>query len=229
MAYKKIGDTCRVPPASQKPKTIGLDRLNWRYADGRLFLYHGNNRNPLLTVDPEKTYLTEGDDECDTAEDRICMCNSIERTGQLFWEMAQEHDSPHQQVALFLQWSNTCDAPFPWRRLIAEILRGALKHIRLEDVLAGPERTFFEGLGAAIPIYRGCQKGCERGLHWTTDRAVAMEFAIGKRCTNQNPTLVSAYIPKEHVFGVFLDRGEYEIAVDPRRLRRVMIEPGSET
>jgi hypothetical protein len=37
---------------------------------------------------------------------------------------------------------------------------------------------------------------------------------------------VSAYIPKEHVFAVFLDREEHEIAVDPRRLRRLKIEPG---
>jgi hypothetical protein len=57
MAYTKIGDTCRVSPASQKPKTIvGRDRLNWHKADGRLFLYHGNNRNPLLTVEPDSKY-----------------------------------------------------------------------------------------------------------------------------------------------------------------------------
>jgi hypothetical protein len=57
MAYTKIGDTRRVPPAPQKPKTIvGRDRLNWRNADGRLFLHHGNNRNPLLTVEPDSKY-----------------------------------------------------------------------------------------------------------------------------------------------------------------------------
>ena len=49
--------------------------------------------------------------------------------------------------------------------------------------------------------------------------------AANKRCINRNPTLVSAYIPKEHVFGVFLNHKEHEIAVDPRRLRQLKIEP----
>jgi hypothetical protein len=54
MAYTNTGGTCRVPPASQKPKTIvGRDRLNWRHADKRLFLYYGNNRNPLATIEPD--------------------------------------------------------------------------------------------------------------------------------------------------------------------------------
>jgi hypothetical protein len=57
MAYTKTSGTCRVPPASQKPKNIvGCDRLNWRDADGRLFLFHGNNRNLLLTVEPDSKY-----------------------------------------------------------------------------------------------------------------------------------------------------------------------------
>jgi hypothetical protein len=171
-------------------------------------------------------YFTKHD--FDTADERLAMCDSYQCTGQLAREMAYE-DEPHKQIALFLDWGNHCDAPFPWRSELAAILREALKQVRLVDVLADPERTWFEGLGAAIPIYRGCEKDRERGLHWTTDRAVAMEFAKGKRCTNRNPTLVSAYIPKEHVFAVFLNRNEHEIVVDPRRLRRVKIEPGSET
>ena len=57
MAYTKTGGTCRVPPTSQKPKTVvGRDRLNWRHADGRLFLHHGNDRNPLFTVEPDSKY-----------------------------------------------------------------------------------------------------------------------------------------------------------------------------
>jgi hypothetical protein len=55
MAY--IDDTSHLPPASQKPKAIvGRDRLNWRNADGRLFLHHGNNPNPLLAVEPVDMY-----------------------------------------------------------------------------------------------------------------------------------------------------------------------------
>src|SRR5262249_24462759 len=57
MAYTKTGGTRRVPPASQKPKFIvGCDRLNWRHADGRLFLFHGKNRKPLMTIEPDSKY-----------------------------------------------------------------------------------------------------------------------------------------------------------------------------
>jgi hypothetical protein len=57
MAYTKIGGTCRVPPANQKPKTIvGRDRLKWHNANGRLSLYYGNDRDPLLAVEPDSKY-----------------------------------------------------------------------------------------------------------------------------------------------------------------------------
>src|SRR5262249_10006545 len=59
MANTKTGGTRRTPPPSQKPKIIvGCDRLNWRHADGRLFLHHGNDRNPLLTVEPDSEYAS---------------------------------------------------------------------------------------------------------------------------------------------------------------------------
>ena len=57
MASTKTGGTCRVPTASQKPKTIvGRDRLNWRHGDDRWFLFHGNNCNPLITIEPDAKY-----------------------------------------------------------------------------------------------------------------------------------------------------------------------------
>src|SRR6516225_5796270 len=57
MAYTKTAGTCGVTAASQKPKTIvGRDRLNWHRADGRLFLFHRNNHNPLVTVEPDSKY-----------------------------------------------------------------------------------------------------------------------------------------------------------------------------
>ena len=57
MPYTKTGGARRVPSTSEKPKSIvGCDRLNWRHADGQLFLHHGNNRNPLLTVERDLEY-----------------------------------------------------------------------------------------------------------------------------------------------------------------------------
>jgi hypothetical protein len=83
-------------------------------------------------------------------------------------------------------------------------------------------------LAAEIAIYRGCQRGRERGLSWTTDIKVAEGFAAGKRCINSMPTLVTAVIPKAYVFGVFIERKESEITIDPRRLRRLQAKAPAE-
>jgi hypothetical protein len=83
-------------------------------------------------------------------------------------------------------------------------------------------------LAAEIAIYRGCQRGRERGLSWTTDIKVAEGFAAGKRCINSMPTLVTAVIPKAYVFGVFIERKENEITIDPRRFRRLQAKAPAE-
>jgi hypothetical protein len=57
MAYTKIADTCGATSASPQSQTIvGRDRLSWRRADGRLFLFHRNDRNPLVTIEPDSKY-----------------------------------------------------------------------------------------------------------------------------------------------------------------------------
>jgi hypothetical protein len=86
-------------------------------------------------------------------------------------------------------------------------------------------RAWFDTLPPMITVYRGSQRGRERGLSWTTDCTVAEGFAQVKRCINSEPTLCTAQIPKRHVFAVFLDRNEREIVLDPRRLRRLQVEP----
>jgi hypothetical protein len=48
---------------------------------------------------------------------------------------------------------------------------------------------------------------------------IAEGFALGKRCSNSTPTLVSAEIPKQHIFAVFTGRKESEIVLDPRWLQ----------
>jgi hypothetical protein len=129
-------------------------------------------------------------------------------------------------LALFLYHWTRCDAPWCWRTYLAEELRSTLQHVALTDVLGADEREWFTALPDDITIYRGCERGRERGLSWTTDINIASGFAKGKRCINRVPTLMTAIIPKRHVFGVFLERKESELAVDPRRLRRLRNYPG---
>jgi hypothetical protein len=159
-------------------------------------------------------------------EERLMHCNSYERTRVLAFEMLEE-PSPAKRVLLFHDYFNCCDAPWPYCGYLARFLREALQHVRLADVLPSPEREWLASLGPLVQVHRGCERGLERGLSWTTSVRVATGFAIGKRCRNPNPTLMTAVIPKEHIFGLSLARNENEVVVDPRRLRRLMNHPDS--
>jgi hypothetical protein len=54
MAYTK---TTRVTPTPKKSKTIvGRDRLSWRHANDRLFLFYGDNDDHLAIVEPDAKY-----------------------------------------------------------------------------------------------------------------------------------------------------------------------------
>jgi hypothetical protein len=145
--------------------------------------------------------------------------DSYDRVQALYFIMALAPSE--RRLRIFLEWANGCDAPWAWRSDLAGLLRSAITKVGLRDLLGPEERAFHEGLPDLIPIWRGCERGRERGLHWTVKREVAEGFAQGKRCVNANPILVSAMVPKPRIFGVFLDRNEWELAVDPRRLRRI--------
>ena len=144
--------------------------------------------------------------------------NSCNRTEAMALMMILS--SAERSLRIFLNWGNMCDAPWAFRSTLADQLRSAIARVELCDFLEPEERAFYSELPSLIAIWRGCERGRERGLSWTTNRTVAEGFAQGKRCINANPTLVSAAIPKQHIFGVFLDRDEWEVTVDPRRLRR---------
>lgn len=162
-----------------------------------------------------------------TADQRLGFCSSYARPAQLVQEMLGA-PAPAEAVRLFLEWGSLCDAPWPYRSDFAGILRDALRHVRLADVLPPADREWFLALDPVTTVYRGCQSGRERGLSWTADLKVATGFAVGRRCINAQPKLVTAQIPKEHVFAVFLDRSESEIVLDPRRLRRLTDHPAAD-
>jgi hypothetical protein len=132
-----------------------------------------------------------------------------------------------RSLSIFLDWGNMCDCPWPWRSVLADKLRSDCSQVSLAEVLPAAEQAWLAALPPVIEVFRGCERGRERGLHWTTDYAVAEGFARGKRCVNLVPTLARARIPKKHIFCVFLDRRESEVVLDPRRLRRLSSAPYS--
>jgi hypothetical protein len=143
---------------------------------------------------------------------------SYQRTEAIAWLMLAS--PPLRCLKIFCKWGNMCDAPWPWRSDLARELRRALGQVSLREALQPSDLVFYDALPATIAVWRGCERGRERGLSWTVERAVAEGFARGKRCINRNPTLVRADIPRQHVFAVFTDRNEQEVVLDPRRLCR---------
>jgi hypothetical protein len=156
------------------------------------------------------------------AKAQLQMLGSYQRTEAMVYVMLRA-PTRADAVKVFLEWGNVCDAPWAWRSLIADILRRSCAQFAIADALDSEARHFYDALPRLIPVWRGCEQGRERGLHWTTDRSVAEGFASGRRCVNERPTLAQAHIPKQHVFAVFVDRQEYEIVLDPRRLRKLSV------
>jgi hypothetical protein len=144
--------------------------------------------------------------------------DSYKRTERLVMVMMAA--PARRRLSIFLEWGHMCDAPWPYRSILADLLRRARVEVELGTLLEPAARTWFDTLPPMIAVYRGCQRGYERGLSWTTDRAVAEGFAQGKRCINSEPTLVTALIPKQHIFAVFLDRDESPGRAAPAELAR---------
>ena len=155
---------------------------------------------------------------------QLQMFGSYQRTEAVVYVMLRA-PTRADAVKVFLEWGNVCDAPWAWRSLIADILRRSCAQAAIADALDSEARHFYDSLPRLIPVWRGCEQGRERGLHWTTSRAIAEKFASGQRCVNPRPTLVTAQIPKRHIFAVFAKRNEAEIVLDPRRLRRLSASP----
>jgi hypothetical protein len=165
-------------------------------------------------------YLTSKASEVEVFQYLLSFC-SYKRTGVLYRLML---DLPALGgLQIFNEWYDGCDAPWPYRSCLAEVLRGAISMVPLAEVLKPDALAFYTALPDPVAMWRGCERGRERGLSWTIDQVIAEGFAKGRRCRNLNPTLVSAEIPKKHIFGVFLR--ENEVAVDPRRLRKLRVQP----
>ena len=126
--------------------------------------------------------------------------------------------------ALMNAWYR-CDATWDHR---VRLLKWNMKRLRKPALahFSKSQRQFFETLPPLVRVFRGCSAPRVRGITWTTDRAVAEEFARGHRgIPVLEPVVASALIPKEHIFFVIDERQEKAIVLDPRRLRKVLIEP----
>ena len=82
------------------------------------------------------------------------------------------------------------------------------------------QREAFDELPDVLTVYRGCSRARASGVSWTLDEEVAQRFTKGHRAIPvPDPVVVVGRITKAEIFGVFIDRNESEIVLDPKRLR----------
>jgi hypothetical protein len=101
------------------------------------------------------------------AENELGMFNSYERTPALVLVLGRA-PTPADIMRVFLDWGHMCDAPWWDRTHIAMYLRRAISEINMADFLELDARAFYDALPPVVSIWRGCERGRERGLSWTT-------------------------------------------------------------
>jgi hypothetical protein len=135
-------------------------------------------------------------------------------------------EAPRFWRVFFKNWSS-CDHPWRDQGFLLPMLRHFRAEINPIEFFGNAERTWFEAQPDPLVVHRGSNRGHTRGISWTADEAVARIFARGDRFPNTDPVIAHAEIPKAAVFGVIFGRKESEVILDPRRLRKLRVEPVS--
>lgn len=95
-----------------------------------------------------------------------------------------------------------------------------------EEMMTPDECHALDAMPDTLTIYRGyAGEGTWRGWSWTTDREKGEWFARRPPApmadTPTDPTLVEATVSKSDVIAYFTGRNEFEIVVDPRKVKIV--------
>ncbi len=142
----------------------------------------------------------------------------------------------HHRIPLIIYWDNKgFISPNQLRYLLAQhwTHAGQTSAIGIPRLVAlfrtagfVTDRSGVEPPTNTLTVYRGIRaSGRRRGVSWTLDRERACWFARWYSSPTSPPgILCTAEIPPEHVLGIFRGRGEAEVVVDPKRLRRVREE-----
>lgn len=73
-----------------------------------------------------------------------------------------------------------------------------------------------------LTVYRGCLVPQHRSMAWTTNIKIAREFAAGKhlpRIQTGYGLILTAQCPKSGLLGYCTGRGDFEVIVDPGKLK----------
>jgi hypothetical protein len=166
--------------------------------------------------------LIEAIDDCTS------LCDSHQRAEVMMQAILGEPAEIFWPV--FLSTWSACDMSWRWSAVILGTMRyhrdaGNSAEKYIHDDLDGGD--FYEDLPDLIEVWRGTDRPRVRSIAWTTDRKIAEQFATGmRRGAFDNPVIAHAFIRKTDIF--FATESEAEVVLDPRRLRKLTIEPFTE-
>ena len=111
-------------------------------------------------------------------------------------------------------------------RHMGHVRRHLAVHARAVQAHAGSENTtLYPAIVVAGADFPGCSRPRVRGVSWTMDRKVAERFARGRRFIPvPDPVVAEAVVEREAVFAVLNERKESELLIDPRRLRKLVVQ-----
>ena len=106
----------------------------------------------------------------------------------------------------------------------ADFWRGLWADKRAPLCMSRAEREALKALPDPIPVWHGLETEKRRklGYSWTTKRETGHWFAHRFARLQMRPAwLAKGYAPKAHVRAYLLDRGEWEIIIDPKKVEGV--------
>lgn len=147
-------------------------------------------------------------------------CSSDQRADTLIPSIASE--PPEVFWPAFVRNWPMCDLAAPWNDRVLELMRKNAPALPYLDEVQNEEYT---NLPPGFEVWRGADRSTVRHFSWTTDPKKAEFFAVHRRgAAFPDPVVAHAFISKAHVFYFEIARGEFEVLLDPRRLRKLTVE-----
>lgn len=127
----------------------------------------------------------------------------------------EQAETAEQAWTLFNVGWPSCDAISP--RVIDDIMKVLLAfEAKGTEFLTGKDQQFFDSLLSRVVVYRGASRFLRGGISWTTDIAIAREFAEGHRGIYvPEPVIFQRTVKKSDILTVCMDREESEIILKP--------------
>ncbi|KRB30152.1 hypothetical protein ASE05_29575 [Mesorhizobium sp. Root172] len=125
--------------------------------------------------------------------------------------------------SVFHQVWSSCDVTWEHGKRAIQLLERAG---HCGEFLGCEDKQFYSALPEQVRVYRGCSRPRVKGISWTTDIAVAEDFARGHRGIQvPQPVLAKALIYKGDILAVSSHRGEAEVLLNANRIAGLSVRP----